>query len=99
MLFILSVQYQMDMMRCLRHVNIDHLHVGWYQSSFHGNFVNRPFLDSQFSYQNAIDESIVLIYGWYSSYLYVKNMQIMRSIFFQTHLKLDVGTYHWRRID
>lgn len=57
-----EVQYQMDMMRCLRHVNIDHLHVGWYQSSFHGNFVNRAFLDSQFSYQNAIDESIVLIY-------------------------------------
>ncbi|XP_039270913.2 eukaryotic translation initiation factor 3 subunit H-like [Styela clava] len=57
-----EVQYQMDMMRCLRHVNIDHLHVGWYQSSFHGNFINRPFLESQFSYQNAIEESVVLIY-------------------------------------
>lgn len=57
-----EVQYQMDMMRCLRHVNIDHLHVGWYQSSFHGNFINRAFLDSQFSYQNAIEESVVLIY-------------------------------------
>lgn len=52
----------MDMMRSLRHVNIDHLHVGWYQSSNHGNFINRAFLDSQFSYQSAIEESIVLIF-------------------------------------
>nr|CAB3241670.1 eukaryotic translation initiation factor 3 subunit H [Phallusia mammillata] len=57
-----EVQYQMDMMRSLRHVNIDHLHVGWYQSSNHGNFINRAFLDSQFSYQSAIEESIVLIF-------------------------------------
>ena len=49
-------------MRSLRHVNIDHLHVGWYQSSNHGNFINRAFLDSQFSYQSAIEESIVLIF-------------------------------------
>ena len=52
----------MDMMRSLRHVNIDHLHVGWYQSSNHSSFINRAFLDSQFSYQSAIEESVVLIY-------------------------------------
>uniref|UniRef100_H2YKZ6 Eukaryotic translation initiation factor 3 subunit H n=1 Tax=Ciona savignyi TaxID=51511 RepID=H2YKZ6_CIOSA len=57
-----EVQYQMDMMRSLRHVNIDHLHVGWYQSSYHGNFINRAFFDSQFSYQSSIEESVVLIY-------------------------------------
>ncbi|XP_078487004.1 eukaryotic translation initiation factor 3 subunit H-like [Ciona intestinalis] len=57
-----EVAYQMDMMRSLRHVNIDHLHVGWYQSSNHGNFINRTFFDSQFSYQSAIEESVVLIY-------------------------------------
>jgi len=44
-------------------VNIDHLHVGWYQSTFYGSFVSRALLDSQFSYQHAIEESIVLIYG------------------------------------
>jgi len=57
-----EAQYQMDMMRSLRHVNIDHLQVGWYQSSIHGNFINKAFLDSQFSYQSAIEESIVLMY-------------------------------------
>lgn len=58
-----TVQYQMEMMRSLRHVNIDHLHVGWYQSTYYGSFVSRALLDSQFSYQHAIEESVVLIYG------------------------------------
>lgn len=62
-LFCLTVQYQMEMMRSLRHVNIDHLHVGWYQSTFFGSFMSRALLDSQFSYQHAIEESVVLIYG------------------------------------
>ncbi|CAH1254031.1 EIF3H [Branchiostoma lanceolatum] len=57
-----EVQYQMEMMRSLRHVNIDHLHVGWYQSTVHGAFLNRALLDSQFSYQNEIEESVVLVY-------------------------------------
>ncbi|MEQ2164910.1 Eukaryotic translation initiation factor 3 subunit H-A [Goodea atripinnis] len=52
------------MMRSLRHVNIDHLHVGWYQSTYYGSFVSRALLDSQFSYQHAIEESVVLIYVW-----------------------------------
>lgn len=50
-------------MRNLRHVNIDHLHVGWYQSTYFGSFINRPLLDSQFNYQHSIEESVVLIYG------------------------------------
>ncbi|XP_058610430.1 eukaryotic translation initiation factor 3 subunit H-B isoform X4 [Onychostoma macrolepis] len=58
----IKLQYQMEMMRSLRHVNIDHLHVGWYQSTFNGSFVSRALLDSQFSYQHAIEESVVLIY-------------------------------------
>ncbi|KAL6082317.1 hypothetical protein STEG23_021472 [Scotinomys teguina] len=52
-----EVQYQMEMMRSLRHVNIDHLHMGWYQSTYYGSFVSRALLDSQFSYQHAIEES------------------------------------------
>ena len=50
-------------MRRLRAVNVDHLHVGWYQSTYLGSFVNRTLLDSQFSYQSSIEESVVLIYG------------------------------------
>ncbi|XP_013405028.1 eukaryotic translation initiation factor 3 subunit H [Lingula anatina] len=57
-----EVQYQMEMMRNLRHVNIDHLHVGWYQSTYFGSFLNKALLDSQFNYQHSIEESVVLIY-------------------------------------
>ena len=53
----------MEMMRRLRAVNVDHLHVGWYQSTYLGSFVNKALLDSQFSYQSSIEESVVLIYG------------------------------------
>ncbi|KAG8010234.1 Eukaryotic translation initiation factor 3 subunit H, partial [Nibea albiflora] len=35
---------------------------GWYQSTYYGSFVSRALLDSQFSYQHAIEESVVLIY-------------------------------------
>jgi len=57
-----EVAYHLEMMKNLRHVNIDHLHVGWYQSSFCGSYINKALLDSQFNYQHSIDESIVLIY-------------------------------------
>lgn len=57
-----DVNYQMEMMRRLRAVNVDHLQVGWYQSTYLGSFVNRTLLDSQFSYQSSIEESVVLIY-------------------------------------
>lgn len=57
-----DLEYQMEMMRQMRHVNVDHLHVGWYQSSNFGSFSNRPLLESQFGYQTNITESVVLIY-------------------------------------
>ncbi|KAK2114230.1 Eukaryotic translation initiation factor 3 subunit H [Saguinus oedipus] len=57
-----EVQYQMEIMQSLCHVNTDHLHVGWYQSTFYGSFITWVLLDSQFSYQHAIEESVVLIY-------------------------------------
>jgi len=54
--------YQMEMMRHLRKVNVDHLHVGWYQSTQQGAFLSTQFLESQFTYQTSIEESVVLIY-------------------------------------
>ena len=51
------------MMRHLRNVNVDHLHVGWYQSNPFGSQLSKlETVDSQFMYQNAIDESVVLLY-------------------------------------
>lgn len=58
-------KYQLDMMKSLRQVNVDHYHVGWYQSSDVGNFLSLPLLESQFHYQTSIEESVVLIFGKY----------------------------------
>ncbi|MCL4132767.1 UNVERIFIED_CONTAM: hypothetical protein GTU68_025648 [Idotea baltica] len=43
--------YQLEMMRHLRKVNVDHLSVGWYQSTQLGNFITTQLLESQYSYQ------------------------------------------------
>lgn len=55
-------EYQLAMMRRLRRVNVDHFHVGWYQSADVGNFLNLALLESQFHYQTSIEESVVVIY-------------------------------------
>lgn len=55
-------EYQLAMMRRLRRVNVDHFHVGWYQSSDVGNFLSHALLESQFHYQTSIEESVVVIY-------------------------------------
>lgn len=58
-----TADYQGIMLRHLRNVNVDHLHVGWYQSSPYGSSNGKlETVDSQFLYQNAIEESIVLLY-------------------------------------
>lgn len=55
-------EYQLAMMRRLRRVNLDHFHVGWYQSADVGNFLSLPLLESQYHYQTSIEESVVVIY-------------------------------------
>jgi hypothetical protein len=36
-----DVEYQFEMMRCLRDVNIDSNTVGWYQSTFLGSYLTQ----------------------------------------------------------
>lgn len=54
--------FQLAMMRRLRMVNVDHLHVGWYQSAQFGNFLSPQLLESHFAYQTSIEESVCLIF-------------------------------------
>lgn len=55
--------YQYIMMKHLRSVNVDHLQIGWYTSNPYGNnLAKMDIVDSMFVYQNAIEESIVLMY-------------------------------------
>jgi len=55
-------QYQMDIQKAHRNVNIDHLQVGWFQPAVHGNFINKMFLETQMSYQASIEESVAVMY-------------------------------------
>jgi translation initiation factor 3 subunit H len=58
------MQYQRDMMLSVREVNIDHQVVGWFSStgSQMGSFLTTQWLDTQFSYQETLSNSVCIIY-------------------------------------
>eukprot|EP00929_Paragymnodinium_shiwhaense_P052882 TRINITY_DN2647_c0_g2_i1.p1 TRINITY_DN2647_c0_g2~~TRINITY_DN2647_c0_g2_i1.p1 ORF type:complete len:317 (+),score=104.97 TRINITY_DN2647_c0_g2_i1:70-1020(+) len=55
-------QYQMDMLRRLREVNVDSNTVGWYQTTHLGQFFSETVIDTQYLYQQQIPHSILLVY-------------------------------------
>ena len=46
-----GTEYQIEMMRCLREVNVDTYTVGWYQTADLSSFSNETLLQTQFEYQ------------------------------------------------
>lgn len=56
--------YQRDMMLSVREVNIDHQVSGWFSStgSQMGSFLTTQWIDTQFSYQEALSNSVCIIY-------------------------------------
>jgi translation initiation factor 3 subunit H len=57
-----TAEYQWEMMKCLREVNVDSNIVGWYQTSYLGSFVSASMLETQFTYQSAVARSVLLLY-------------------------------------
>eukprot|EP00929_Paragymnodinium_shiwhaense_P052879 TRINITY_DN2647_c0_g1_i1.p1 TRINITY_DN2647_c0_g1~~TRINITY_DN2647_c0_g1_i1.p1 ORF type:complete len:321 (+),score=95.97 TRINITY_DN2647_c0_g1_i1:80-1042(+) len=55
-------QYQIDMMRHLREVNVDCNTVGWYQTTHLGQFFSDTVIETQYLYQTQIPRSILLVY-------------------------------------
>lgn len=55
-------QYQMDMLRRLREVNVDSNTVGWYQTTHLGSFFSEVVIESQYHYQLQIPRSTLLVY-------------------------------------
>mmetsp|Transcript_2633 Transcript_2633/g.3360 ORF Transcript_2633/g.3360 Transcript_2633/m.3360 type:complete len:334 (+) Transcript_2633:1-1002(+) len=56
-------EFQMEMMKMLREVNVDNNCVGWYQSMYLGSFFTGTLIENQFSYQdNLSDNSVVILY-------------------------------------
>jgi translation initiation factor 3 subunit H len=55
--------FQMEMMRMLREVNVDNNCVGWYQSMYLGIYSTTSVLESQFQYQTDLSpNAVVLLY-------------------------------------
>jgi len=57
-----SAEYQMEMMRCLREVNVDNNTVGWYQSTYFSSFIDEACVETQFNYQSNIKNCVLIIY-------------------------------------
>jgi len=56
-------QYQMEMMKMLREVNVDNNCVGWYKSIYAGSFCQTPLVETQFNYQeNLSNNCVVMLY-------------------------------------
>jgi translation initiation factor 3 subunit H len=55
-------QYQMDMLRRLREVNVDSNTVGWYQTTHLGQFFSDTVIETQYFYQMQIPRSVLLVY-------------------------------------
>ncbi|GLJ52188.1 hypothetical protein SUGI_1110170 [Cryptomeria japonica] len=57
-----GANYQLEMMRCLREVNIDNNTVGWYQSTYMGSFQTVELIDTFMNYQENIRRCVCIIY-------------------------------------
>lgn len=56
-------EYQLEMMKMLREVNVDNNCVGWYQSMYLGSYSSASLLENQFSYQTDLSpNAVVLLY-------------------------------------
>jgi len=70
-------EYQMEMMKMLREVNVDNNCVGWYKSIYAGSFCQSPLVETQLSYQdNLCSNCVVLLYDPSETNLSVKAYQI-----------------------
>jgi len=54
--------YQLEMMRCLREVNVDDNHVGWYQTTRLGNAGYMELIETFLSYAENLEKCVCLVY-------------------------------------
>lgn len=54
-------EFQMEMMKMLREVNVDNNCVGWYQSMYLGSYSTSSLLENQLSYQTDLSPNAVVI--------------------------------------
>lgn len=57
-----NINYQNDMIRHLKEVNVDANNVGWYTSATMGNFVNLGFIENMYHYQRENNNVVALVH-------------------------------------
>merc|ERR1712178_53792 len=57
-----GAQYQLEVLRCLREINVDSNTVGWYQSSYLDSYQTRELVETFISYQESIKRCVCIIY-------------------------------------
>ncbi|KAL6072244.1 Eukaryotic translation initiation factor 3 subunit H [Balamuthia mandrillaris] len=58
-----GAEYQIEMMRRLREVNVDYNTVGWYTSTYLGSFLHdESLVHDQFNYQTTINKCVVVVF-------------------------------------
>ncbi|EFJ46498.1 eukaryotic translation initiation factor 3h [Volvox carteri f. nagariensis] len=57
-----GANYQLEMMRCLREVNVDNNTVGWYQSANMGTFQTLELIETFINYHENIKKCVCIIY-------------------------------------
>lgn len=58
-----GTDYVTEMLVAMRDVNVDHNQVGWYQSTYMGNFCTQELISTQYQFQeNLGDNAVVILY-------------------------------------
>lgn len=56
-----GADYQMEMMKMLREVNVDNNQVGWYQSTYLGSFCHKDLISTQVEFQETFGSKAVVV--------------------------------------
>lgn len=57
-----GANYQLEMMRCLREINVDNNTVGWYQSTYLGSYYTEELIETFLAYQENIKRCVCVVY-------------------------------------
>jgi len=57
-----ATYYQIEMMRCLREINVDNNSVGWYTCTNISSLYNKDTIETQYNYQESLKKAVIIVY-------------------------------------
>lgn len=60
-------EYQLELIKSLRDVNVDHNVIGWFQTCSLESFVSPAFIEAQLGYQKTVPNSVFIAYDHFLS--------------------------------